>query len=70
MIIYDWTGIECKALRGAMHMSVEQFADALKIGQRTIEAWEAQGQQRSCARPASRYWIRRRIRSSPVSRER
>ena len=53
MIIYDWTGIECKALRAAMLMSVEQFADALDIGQRTIEAWESQGAAAKL-RPASK----------------
>ncbi|WP_280445617.1 helix-turn-helix domain-containing protein [Nocardia brasiliensis] len=43
MIIYSWTGIECRALRDAMRMSVGDFAKELDVSARSIEGWEAQG---------------------------
>lgn len=53
MIIYRWTGIESKALREAMLLSVDKFAAKLDIAARTVMNWEAQGAQAQL-RPTSR----------------
>jgi len=39
--VYRWTGREAKLLRGALRLSVRDFAAHLGIGARTINKWEA-----------------------------
>ncbi|MGN2636427.1 helix-turn-helix domain-containing protein [Nocardia takedensis] len=41
--IYRWTGVETRALREAMQMSVADFAKELKVSVRCIEMWELRG---------------------------
>ncbi|MGH3902276.1 MAG: tetratricopeptide repeat protein [Pseudonocardiaceae bacterium] len=38
-----WTGLEAKALRAALRMTMHEFADYLGVGARTIAKWEARG---------------------------
>ncbi|WP_454194603.1 helix-turn-helix domain-containing protein [Nocardia sp. Marseille-Q1738] len=53
MIIYRWTGIESRALRDAVLLSVDKFAAKLHISARTVINWEAQGAE-ARLRPTSR----------------
>ncbi|MEU8776068.1 hypothetical protein [Streptomyces sp. NPDC048606] len=39
--VHHWTGLEAKALRLALRLSVRAFADRLGVGIRTISKWEA-----------------------------
>ena len=39
----QWTGLEAKALRAALRMTIQDFADYLGMGTRTIAKWEARG---------------------------
>ncbi|MGY1941653.1 helix-turn-helix domain-containing protein [Nocardia gipuzkoensis] len=43
MIIDRWTGLESKALREAMLLSIEKFAATTGIAARTVANWEHQG---------------------------
>lgn len=38
-----WTGLEAKALRAALRMTMHEFADYLGAGMRTVAKWEARG---------------------------
>ncbi|MEO3976877.1 hypothetical protein [Streptomyces sp. CAU 1734] len=38
--VHHWTGLEARALRLALRMSVRSFADHLGVGVRTISKWE------------------------------
>ncbi|MGH3914101.1 MAG: tetratricopeptide repeat protein [Pseudonocardiaceae bacterium] len=42
-IVRRWTGLEAKALRAALRMTIHDFAGYLGIGTRTIAKWEARG---------------------------
>ncbi|WP_174186006.1 helix-turn-helix domain-containing protein [Nocardia barduliensis] len=53
MIIYRWTGVESKALRDAMLLSVEKFAARTGISARSVTNWELQGVS-AHMRPSSR----------------
>ncbi|MGO4615327.1 helix-turn-helix domain-containing protein [Nocardia sp. 2YAB30] len=53
MIVYRWTGIESKALREAMLLSVDKFAEKLRIAPRTVKTWELEGKA-ARLRPSSR----------------
>jgi tetratricopeptide (TPR) repeat protein len=41
--VRQWTGLEAKALRAALRMTVRGFADYLGVGVRTVAKWEARG---------------------------
>ncbi|MEU1549088.1 hypothetical protein [Nocardia sp. NPDC005745] len=53
MIIYRWTGVESRALREAMLLSVEKFAAKMGISSRSVTNWELQGVS-AHMRPSSR----------------
>ena len=38
-----WTGLEAKALRAALRMTIRDFADYLGVGTRTVAKWESRG---------------------------
>jgi transcriptional regulator with XRE-family HTH domain len=38
-----WTGVEAKALRQAMRLSVREFAEYIGVDRRTVNKWEARG---------------------------
>lgn len=38
-----WTGLEAKALRAALRMTVHDFAAYLGVGTRTVAKWESRG---------------------------
>lgn len=42
-IVRQWTGLEAKALRSALRMTIHDFADYLGVGIRTVAKWEARG---------------------------
>ncbi|WP_280425694.1 helix-turn-helix domain-containing protein [Nocardia carnea] len=52
MIINRWTGIETRALREAMSLTLEKFASVVGVSDRTVRYWEAQGVD-ACMRSAS-----------------
>lgn len=41
--VRQWTGLEAKALRAALRMTMRDFADYLGVGTRTVAKWEARG---------------------------
>jgi DNA-binding XRE family transcriptional regulator len=41
--VREWTGLEAKALRAALRMTMREFADYLGVGTRTVAKWEARG---------------------------
>lgn len=41
--VRQWTGLEAKALRVALRMTMHEFADYLSVGSRTVAKWEARG---------------------------
>mgnify|MGYP001791566382 CR=1 FL=1 len=41
--VREWTGLEAKALRAALRMTIHEFADYLGVGTRTVAKWEARG---------------------------
>jgi tetratricopeptide (TPR) repeat protein len=41
--VRQWTGLEAKALRVALRMTMHEFADCLGVGTRTVAKWEARG---------------------------
>jgi tetratricopeptide (TPR) repeat protein len=41
--VRQWTGLEAKALRAALRMTMRGFADYLGVGMRTVAKWEARG---------------------------
>jgi tetratricopeptide (TPR) repeat protein/transcriptional regulator with XRE-family HTH domain len=41
--VHQWTGLEAKALRGALRMTMHEFADYLGVGARTVAKWESRG---------------------------
>lgn len=41
--VREWTGLEAKALRAALRMTIQEFADYLGVGMRTVARWEARG---------------------------
>src|SRR5690242_5557425 len=43
VVIGTWTGREARALRLALRMTVERFAEHLGVAVRTVAKWEAQG---------------------------
>jgi len=51
--IYTWTGDHIRALRDAMHMSIDAFAARIDVAARTVRLWEAQGPDASL-RPSSK----------------
>ncbi|NKY52043.1 helix-turn-helix domain-containing protein [Nocardia vermiculata] len=53
MIVLGWTGIEIKALRTAMQLSIEEFARAAAVSTRSVDAWESAGAAASL-RPSSK----------------
>lgn len=53
MIVLGWTGIEIKALRAAMQLSIEEFARAVTVSARSVDAWESAGAAASL-RPSSK----------------
>ncbi|WP_155980999.1 DNA-binding transcriptional regulator [Nocardia sp. CNY236] len=53
MINNHWTGIETRALREAMSLTLEKFASAVGLSARTVRLWESQGADTSM-RMASR----------------
>ncbi|MGX1778369.1 helix-turn-helix domain-containing protein [Nocardia brasiliensis] len=64
MIVYEWTGIESKALRDAMNLTVEQFAQKLQVAARTVEGWESRGAE-TRLRPSSRQLLDRALTAAP-----
>lgn len=38
-----WTGLEARALRAALRMTMREFAEYLGVGMRTVAKWEARG---------------------------
>jgi tetratricopeptide (TPR) repeat protein len=44
MTVQRWTGIETRALRQALRMSVRRFAEHLGVGIRTVSKWESRGE--------------------------
>lgn len=42
--VQQWTGVEVRALRDAMRMSIREFAAHLGVSERMISKWEAAGQ--------------------------
>ncbi|WP_431771769.1 helix-turn-helix domain-containing protein [Streptomyces cucumeris] len=38
--VHHWTGLEARALRGALRLSVRAFAEHLGVGVRTVSKWE------------------------------
>ncbi|MGH8905566.1 MAG: helix-turn-helix domain-containing protein [Egibacteraceae bacterium] len=43
VVVVVWTGLEARALRTALRMSVLKFAEYLGVGSRTVSDWEAGG---------------------------
>ena len=43
MVVTVWTGREARALRIALRMTIEVFAEHLGVGVRTVAKWEARG---------------------------
>lgn len=43
MTVRQWTGLEAKALRTALRMTMHEFAGHLGVGTRTVAKWEARG---------------------------
>lgn len=41
--VREWTGLEAKALRAALRMTIQEFAGYLGVGTRTVAKWEARG---------------------------
>lgn len=41
--VRQWTGLEAKALRAALRMTMRDFANYLGVGTRTVAKWEARG---------------------------
>ncbi|MGH3888528.1 MAG: hypothetical protein ACRDSZ_18545 [Pseudonocardiaceae bacterium] len=41
--VVHWTGLEAKALRAALRMTMHEFANYLGVGKRTVAKWEARG---------------------------
>nr|WP_280922465.1 helix-turn-helix transcriptional regulator [Streptomyces iakyrus] len=42
---YEWTGREVKALREAVRMSPKEFAEKLRVSDRIVSRWEADGER-------------------------
>ncbi|WP_157163516.1 helix-turn-helix domain-containing protein [Nocardia aobensis] len=53
MIVYGWTGIEVKALRSAMQLTIEEFARRVEVSSRAVDGWESAGAAASL-RPSSK----------------
>ncbi|MEV5836349.1 helix-turn-helix transcriptional regulator [Nocardia sp. NPDC052112] len=66
MIIYQWTGIESKALREAMQLTTEEFALAVQVSPRSIDAWESAGANASL-RASSKRQLEKVLASAPDS---
>lgn len=64
MIIYRWTGVESKALREAMLLSVDKFAARTGISARAVGNWELQGAS-ARLRPSSRELLERALAEAP-----
>jgi transcriptional regulator with XRE-family HTH domain len=43
MTVRQWTGLEAKALRAALRMTIRDFAEYLGVGARTVAKWESRG---------------------------
>ena len=43
MTVRQWTGLEAKALRAALRMTIYEYADYLGVGMRTVAKWESRG---------------------------
>ncbi|MGH3796496.1 MAG: tetratricopeptide repeat protein [Pseudonocardiaceae bacterium] len=41
--VRQWTGLEAKALRSALRMTIHDFAEYLGVGTRTVAKWESRG---------------------------
>lgn len=41
--VRQWTGLEAKALRAALRMTMHEFAGYLGVAARTVAKWEARG---------------------------
>ncbi|MEU9738478.1 DUF5919 domain-containing protein [Micromonospora chersina] len=48
--VHRWTGLETRALRQALRMSIRDFSAHLGVAERTVSKWEA-GQEAVCPRP-------------------
>ncbi|WP_433204498.1 helix-turn-helix domain-containing protein [Nocardia sp. CA-107356] len=64
MIVYGWTGVESKALREAMNLTIEQFAQKVQVAARTVEGWEIQG-AKATLRPSSRRLLDQTLTDAP-----
>ncbi|MCP2319012.1 hypothetical protein APR12_004375 [Nocardia amikacinitolerans] len=64
MIIYRWTGVESKALREAMLLSVDKFAARTGISARAVGNWELQGASAQL-RPSSRELLEKALAEAP-----
>lgn len=43
MTVRQWTGLEAKALRAALRMTIRDFAEYLGVGARTVAKWDSRG---------------------------
>jgi hypothetical protein len=66
MSINRWTGIETKALREAMMLSVDDFAAAVGLGVRTVWLWESQGAT-ACMRTSSTALLNKTLAAAPAA---
>ncbi|SUE27986.1 Uncharacterised protein [Nocardia farcinica] len=66
MIVERWSGVESKALREAMHLSIEKFSARTSIAPRTIAEWEEKG-PRARLRPSSQALLEKTLLESPTS---
>lgn len=57
--VRQWTGLEAKALRVALRMTMHEFADYLGVGTRTVAKWERAVVTSSQCPRLKPSWIRR-----------